>query len=167
VKSNILSILPSNRIARLVASLVVLGALGIASYAGAAYINKPPSTSYAAIPDQVQTTPDSGAADISCPSDRPASSLNIGGQQLQICGKSTEGTVKATTSDSITVAASDSSGDTTFTIGSDSALTEHGGIITMDDIHVGDPISVLPSDKDANHAKRILLNFSINKGPGA
>jgi hypothetical protein len=84
--------------------------------------------------------------------------LNIGGNTVEACNQSVDGTVTAVSSTSITVESSDTNKSQTFTIASSTRITHQGQTLTASDIKVGDTVLIIPSNTNANEAWYLLVN---------
>lgn len=104
------------------------------------------------------TTHNTSPTTSSCPNGEPPMALNIGGNTVEACNQSVDGTVTAVSSTSITVESSDTNKSQTFTIASSTRITHQGQTLTASDIKVGDTVLIIPSNTNANEAWYLLVN---------
>lgn len=116
------------------------------------------SASYMPSAQKPTVTHDMSPGSSPCPGDNPPVEVNIGGNAVQACDEPIDGIVTAVSSASITVKSSDTNVSQTFTVNSGTQITHHGTTLSVSGINVGDTVSLIPTDSDANVAWYILVN---------
>ncbi len=139
------------------AAIAILGAIYYAqrSNSGSAAGT---SSSYLPSAQTPAVTHDTSPSSSPCPNDTPPVEVNVGGSAVEACSQPIDGTVTAASGSSITVDDSDTNASETFSIGSGTKITHHGAALAAADIKVGDTVSLIPTDSDANAAWYILVN---------
>ncbi len=100
------------------------------------------------------------ASDSSSCNGEPTLMMNIGGQQVQTCGRPVEGQATVVNSSSLTVQPSSGSAQTFNITSSTKIVKQDHSMGTASDIAVGDTVVVIPSNAP-NQAGYILVNPNL------